>query len=285
MIGQRDLSYRQKRESKTEKGKSPSLITSVVNLVCKLPCWAPLFKKTCETLQVNQQTISLPRLPDAFTGYKILFMSDFHFEITPSPMERLLNVTLPEHDVVILGGDYFDKHEGVERALLKAFVDRFEKPIYAVLGNHDRSELIEMLESLGVHVLMNESAWLTQGDERLLLTGVDDVSQFNSAIQSRVAERSHEWFSGCKIMLSHAPDFLETAANNGYDLQLSGHTHGGQFTLWGYIAFKQTKFPFATAGAWSQKQMKGFTTTGIGSSRYPVRNVVPEMVQITLVGN
>jgi uncharacterized protein len=250
--------------------------------VCSWPLWATLFKDCCQSLVINEQTFSLPSLPPAFEGYRILFLSDLHLEITPNALETLNDTPLPEHDIVILGGDFFDCYEQACEVTLRRFLRNFSRPVYAVLGNHDHSDFIALLESLGVQVLFNSHSELTRGGDRVLLTGVDDVSQFRTPLHRQCAEQGQAAFRGCKIMISHSPDFLPDAAACGYDLQLSGHTHGGQFTVLNRVVFKQTQYDFALSGRWAYEGMQGFTSTGVGSSRYPVRNIAPEIALFTL---
>lgn len=275
------LDKRKAREANYSEAKK-SFTRQAFDLVCALPIWALLFRKNCERLVVNHTKFQLKDLPPEFNGYKILFISDMHLEIRPNPISALLDITLPEHDIVMLGGDFFDKTVDTEQELLESFLSKFTQPVYAVLGNHDSYKLIERLEKLNVQVLLNESIILKRANAELLLTGIDDVTSFESNLQYDSASQASQSFSGCKLLVSHNPDFLEQAAELNYNLQLSGHTHGGQFKIFNQIIFCQTKFDFATAGAWQHNNLAGFTSTGFGSSGYPIRNISPEIALIEL---
>jgi uncharacterized protein len=264
------------------KNKLARLAYTVLDSVCSIPIWAPLFKSCCQSVEINQQAFGLRDLPAIFNGYRMLFITDFHLEITPNALCNLDFSSFPPHDIVILGGDFFDRSESHDKGLLNRFLSGFTKPIYAVLGNHDSVSLLAMLEGFGVRVLLNESVSIERAGESFLLTGIDDVSQFNNGFQRDCVHQSAAEFSGCKVLISHSPDFLPTAAEQGYALQLSGHTHGGQFKIFNKVIFRQTKFDFATAGAWQHLDMMGFTSTGFGSSRFPIRNITPEIVLIEL---
>jgi predicted MPP superfamily phosphohydrolase len=272
-----------KRKHQEQKGHGTShLGNKMFSWVCEMPVWSRLFKNTCETVNINEQSFYLVNLPNAFRDFRILLITDMHLDITPNASVTLRHMKLPSHDIVVLGGDFFDSNHSVDKPTLHNFLSNFNQKIYAILGNHDNADMIDTLESKGVHVLFNTSVLLTRGIDELLLTGVDDVSQFWSHLHGMSSKEAADNFDGCKIMLSHSPDFLVDAQEAGYDLQLSGHTHGGQFTLFNQVIFKQTKFDFAMGGRWQYKTMQGFTSTGLGSSRFPIRNITPEISVITL---
>lgn len=281
----RQLSERKRYEIENAKyeGKTP-LLRKAVNMACSLPFWKPLFRGTCESIDVNNVEFSFPHLPDVFSGFGILYVSDLHLEIAPNPLENFLSMTLPEHDIVVVGGDIFDNYFEREMDKLDLFLSKFEKPVYVVLGNHDKLDLIKYLEDKNVRVLLNESVFIERDNQKFIMTGIDDVTYYKSELQKASCEDTAELFDGVKVMLSHNPDFLEVAAEAGYDLQLSGHTHGGQFKVFDYIVFPQTKFDFAIKGKWlvSGRNLQGFTSTGFGSSGYPIRNIRPEVAIIKL---
>jgi predicted MPP superfamily phosphohydrolase len=276
------LDARRHKENRTFKNRKPNLLRKAFARVCGWPIWATLFQGYCKQLIINHQTISLATLPASFNGYRILFITDTHLEITPNALPALQATTLPEHDIVLLGGDLFDDHSTFCEQKLHQFLAPFTQQVYAILGNHDKSGIIEALEAAGVHVLLNTSTYLTRGQEKVLLTGVDDVTYFGSQLNEQCVRDARFAFSGCAIIASHNPDFLTVAGQYDYDLQLSGHTHGGQFRIFNQVIFKETAFDFALSGRWQYKNMKGFTSTGFGSSRFPIRNILPEVVVVTL---
>src|SRR5437879_10461644 len=124
---------------------------------------------------------------------------------------------------------------------------------YFVTGNHEyysgAAAWVAELERLGVKVLMNEHVLLRHGNGALLVAGVPDYSahHFNPAQRSdpAAALAGAPANAGAKILLAHQPRSAAAAETAGYDLQLSGHTHGGQFWPWNlFVRFQQ---PF-TAG-------------------------------------
>jgi predicted MPP superfamily phosphohydrolase len=284
-LKQASLDARRYKESQAFKNRKPNLLRKAFARVCGWPIWATLFQGYCKQLIINHQTISLATLPASFNGYRILFITDTHLEVTPNALPAFQATTLPEHDIVLLGGDLFDNHNAFCEKKLQAFLAPFTQQVYAILGNHDKSDIIEALEAAGVHVLLNTSTYLTREEDKVLLTGVDDVTYFSSEWNEQCVNDARLAFTGCAIMASHNPDFLTVAGEHNYDLQLSGHTHGGQFRIFNQVIFKETAFDFALSGHWQYKNMKGFTSTGFGSSRFPIRNILPEAVVITLTSD
>ena len=273
------------RQRQEQSGFEPQLnvLQRAFRRVCAWPLWARLFSRYTQSLHLNHYTIPCPQLPKALEGYRILFVSDTHLDVTPNPLERHYRKAWPEHDVVFLGGDVFDDPASRCPDTLTRFLSQFSQPVYAVLGNHDSIALLPLLEERGVTVLLNNAVWLPHPSAAVLLSGVDDVSNFRNGLPRAHAVTIHNHIQAdFRIMLSHSPDFLPVAATCGYDLQLSGHTHGGQCRIMGRAIFKQTRYAFAVAGVWSHEGMTGFTTTGYGCSRFPIRNIHPEISLLTL---
>ena len=156
--------------------------------------------------------------------------------------------------------------------------------IYAVLGNHDSIAMVPDLEEMGIRVLLNECAVIDRGPASLYLAGVDDAHFYRADnIEKAAANIPHDSLS---ILLSHTPEIYRQAAHAGFDLMLSGHTHGGQICLPGGVPILlEAKIPRALgAGAWWRSGMAGYTSVGVGSSVVPVRfNNRPEITLHRLV--
>jgi predicted MPP superfamily phosphohydrolase len=283
MISYRKETILERKSLESNKSKDNNIVKSFLEkVVFPIPIWKHIFKRYCENLEVNNVTFKFNNLPKSFNDYKILFVSDLHLEIKPNPLNYLDKIELPEYDIVIIGGDFFDNTQNINENLLDLFLKKFKKPIYAILGNHDSYKIIDVLKSKNVEVLLNESILIEKNNEKIMLTGIDDVCSFNNGWQHAVSYKSSELFSGFKIMLSHSPDFLPVSESLGYSLQLSGHTHGGQFLILNKVLFPHTVFDFAISSDWEYKKMLGYTSTGFGNSGYPIRNIFPEISIITL---
>ncbi|MGA7932012.1 MAG: metallophosphoesterase [Kovacikia sp.] len=206
-------------------------------------------------LKVERLQLKIADLPRSLQGLKLVQFSDFHFDGNRLS-ERLLAQAIAasndaEPDLVVLTGDLItDDPAAIHNLLpwLKGLQSQYG--IYAILGNHDlryrrsRSEITHALSSIGIQVLWNEIAYPLGAE--LALIGLADLwsSEFNPA---PVMEQVHQNIP--RIVLSHNPDTAERLRSWRIDLQLSGHTHGGQIVLPGignpskYLAKLYGKIP------------------------------------------
>jgi predicted MPP superfamily phosphohydrolase len=150
--------------------------------------------------------------------------------------------------------------------------------VYAVLGNHDTILMVPSLEEMGMRVLLNECEPIARGADTMHLAGIDDAHFYRvDSIEKAAVNIPHRDFS---ILLSHTPEIYRQAAHAGFDLLLSGHTHGGQICLPGSIPITLSSVlpRHLGAGAWTYHDMAGYTSVGAGSSIVPVRlNCLPEI--------
>jgi predicted MPP superfamily phosphohydrolase len=152
----------------------------------------------------------------------------------------------------------------------------FEPP--ANPGRFNSIIMVPDLEALGIRVLLNESVAIDRDNSSIYLVGVDDAHFYRADnIEKAAAAVPHDCVS---VLLSHTPEIYRQAAHAGFNLMLSGHTHGGQICLPGGIPILlEADLPRAFgAGAWHHAGMAGYTSAGTGSSVVPVRfNSRPEI--------
>ena len=150
--------------------------------------------------------------------------------------------------------------------------------IYGVLGNHDTIRMVPELEEMGIRMLLNECEVISRNNQRIYLAGIDDAHYYRvDNIEKAASEIPHDGFS---ILLSHTPEIYRQAAHAGFDLLLSGHTHGGQICLPGSIPITlDSVLPrHVGSGCWKYHDMIGYTSVGVGSSIVAVRlNCLPEI--------
>ena len=181
--------------------------------------------------------IRLPRLPLAFDGFRIALFSDLHlYPFTPIEVIQdsvaLANSFQP--DLVILAGDFI-WHE-VEAAFdLVPVLSRLNPAIgtFAVLGNHDHRKgahiVTKALSQAGVHVLDNEGLSLQRATDSIYLAGIDSASDGMPLPAPAFGNRRGD---PATVVVVHEPDYiLALAPDYLFDLQLSGHSHGGQVRL------------------------------------------------------
>jgi predicted MPP superfamily phosphohydrolase len=233
-------------------------------------------------VEVRRNHISLTRLPTSFDGFTLLHLSDLHADMNQMAMRRVASLVRPlQYDVCVFTGDFRGKTFGpFEQALevLAPLMRALRGPLFGVLGNHDPVSMVPGLEALGIRVLLNECVAIERGDDRIHLAGIDDAHFYASgSIKRASAEVPRHNFS---VLLSHTPEVYQEAERAGFDVMLSGHTHGGQICLPGGIPITlDAKLPrHMGKGAWRHGGLRGYTSVGAGSSVVPVRfNCPPEI--------
>jgi predicted MPP superfamily phosphohydrolase len=196
--------------------------------------------------QVKEVPISINDLPEDFKGFRIVQITDLHVNPTfkrPSVEEIVEVVNGLNADIVALTGDLVDgsvSQLAVDVAPLENI--KSAKGNFFVTGNHEYysgvTSWIEEVKRLGFSVLLNEHQMITSGRAKILLAGVTDFrgGNFMTSHQSDPQKAlAGAPASSVKILLAHQPKSIFESAKAGYDLQISGHTHGGQFFPWNLL--------------------------------------------------
>ena len=250
------------------------------------------FVNARRTARVVRVDVPVAGLPSALDGFTIAQISDVHVgpTIKRPYVEAIVDaVNRLEVDVVAITGDLVD---GSVKQLARHTAPlanlRSRHGTYVVTGNHEyysgANAWIEELERLGAHVLMNEHVMIDHDGAPLALAGVTDFSahHFDASHKSDpgLALRGAP-DEAVKVLLAHQPRSAPSAEAAGYDLQLSGHTHGGQFWPWNlFVRFSQ---PF-TAGLHRLGRMQVYISRGTGYWGPPMRFGIPsEITRIRLV--
>lgn len=240
-------------------------------------------------VSLTEYECEFPQLPESFDGFSFVFISDMHLDgILPLGEKVIKKLEKTDYDLAVLGGDYRYFHEGNSKGseiAVSKVVDALKKrsEIVAILGNHDFYSNGLSLEKSGVTVLLNDIYEVKREDESIYFAGVDDQSLFEAAEIEQTAEMIP--VDAFKILLSHSPQVYPQAQKEGFDLQVSGHTHGGQICLPGrFPLMKGAPVPRDLVyGRWNYGKMKGITTSGIGVSVVTARFFCPpEIVKVTL---
>ena len=239
-------------------------------------------------VQVRSNAVRIPCMPIAFDGFTILHLSDLHADISGPALQRVAELVRGvDYDLCVMTGDYRGRTHGDCKPCLEGVArlrEALHGEIFAVLGNHDSIVMVPDLEALGIRVLLNECVAIERGPASIYLAGVDDAHFYRADnIEKAAAVIPHDSVS---ILLSHTPEIYRQAAHAGFDLMLSGHTHGGQICLPGGVPILlEADLPRAFgAGAWRHAGMAGYTSVGAGSSVVPVRfNNRPEITLHQLV--
>ncbi|WP_206956743.1 metallophosphoesterase [Trinickia acidisoli] len=237
--------------------------------------------------------VPIDELPAALVGLTIVQISDIH--VGPTIKARYVDAIVDavnrlEPDLIAVTGDVVDGSV--------AKLARHTKPLgrltarygtYLVTGNHEyysgAAQWVAEFERLGLHVLLNEHVVLEHQGTPFIVAGVTDYSagHFDEAHRSDpAAALAHAPRDvRFKLLLAHQPRTALAAANAGYTLQLSGHTHGGQFFPWNFFVRLQQPF---TAGLVKLDALWVYTSRGTGYWGPPKRLGAPsEITRLRLV--
>ena len=252
------------------------------------------FVNARRTAAVVAVDIPITGLPAALHGFTIAQISDIHVgpTIKRAYMHRIVEaVNRLGADMVAVTGDLVDGsvHElAAHVAPLASLSSRHGT--FFVTGNHEyysgaHAWVLE-LRRLGVQVLMNEHVVLRHDEARLLVAGVTDYGahHFDETHRSDPQRSLHGAPADVtlvKVLLAHQPRSATAASAAGFDLQLSGHTHGGQFLPWNWFVRLQQPF---TAGLNRLQQLWVYTSRGTGYWGPPKRFGAPsEITHLRLV--
>ncbi|MFD2443333.1 metallophosphoesterase [Bacillus sp. CGMCC 1.16607] len=244
-------------------------------------------------LKVASHSITHTDIPSSFNGFKIVQFSDTHlgFQYNLDQFKKMLNqINQLQPDVIFFTGDLMDAPNQYPYAeeiipLLKNLQAPFGK--YAIYGNHDHggygSDIYKnIMDQSEFTLLLNQSEQISMVDKsRIHIIGLDDAMlgkpNFSKAFHQIP---SNEY----KILLSHAPDLADEAVKYNVQIQLSGHSHGGQIKI-PFVGALITP-PFAkkyVEGFYEIENLLLYVNRGIGTTRLPFRFLSkPEITMFTL---
>jgi predicted MPP superfamily phosphohydrolase len=233
--------------------------------------------------RITRTTVRLANLPDAWRGRKAALISDLHLGPVRngSFLRRMVaKIVREEPDAIFIAGDLYDG-TAIDAGRAAEPLNKLKAPhgVYFVAGNHeqfgDDSKYLHAVASAGVRVLNNEKVEV----DGLQIVGVPYRNatrggHLASALHGVSLDRNR-----ASILLTHAPDHPEVAEAAGVSLQLSGHTHLGQFIPWSWMArriYRQFVYGLSRIG-----KMQVFTSSGAGTWGPPLRlGSNPEIVMI-----
>ncbi len=250
--------------------------------------YATLFEPN--RLKISQARVQMKRLPRRLDGLRIVLMADFHlFPFTSAKLvqQAIHEASALKPDLALFAGDfvYAEAEAAYELSPILAQLNA-KLGSFAVLGNHDHVKGAAIVQSAlrqsGIEVLNNRGVTLSIGPCGLYLAGVDSMAAGTPDVRAAFAALRSD---ASTLVLAHEPDTIDYYSQYvPIDLQLSGHSHGGQIRLpvvgpiilppWG------RRYP---RGLYQVKDSQLFTSQGIGMVDLPVRvNCPPEIAEITL---
>ena len=246
-------------------------------------------------IEVVEIDITIDNLGWNFNNLRILNLTDIPLGqwINPEYLDKLIDyVNTLNVDLVTLTGDYFSYvTKGYEQSLQDSFKkieSKYGK--FGVLGNHDHwmgsKKVRDIFTNSNVIDLSNDVYTLEKDGEFLNICGVDSCTVCADNLDKVLAKMKKDTPS---ILLAHEPDFAkQSSQTNRFDLQISGHSHGGQFII---PKFETTPFRGPNSrkypvGIYEVGNMIQYTSKGLGTNSFRLRvNCKPEITIITLKTN
>jgi predicted MPP superfamily phosphohydrolase len=233
--------------------------------------------------RITRTTVRLANLPAAWRGRRAALISDVHLGHVRngSFLQRMVaKIQREEPDAIFIAGDLYDG-TAIDAGRAAEPLNKLKAPhgVYFVAGNHeqfgDDSKYLGAIADAGVRVLSNEKVEV----DGLQIVGVPYRSATQKGHLASALRDIHLDRDRASVLLTHAPDHPEIAEAAGVSLQLSGHTHLGQFVPWSWIArriYRQFVYGLSRIG-----KMQVFTSSGAGTWGPPLRlGSNPEIVML-----
>ncbi|MGP4109272.1 metallophosphoesterase [Virgibacillus sp. L01] len=245
-------------------------------------------------LDINQQILSSSKIPKSFNNFKIIQFSDthigYHYSLDQfAELVKTINAQNP--DIIVFTGDLVDKphtynwNNELIKTLRKLKANHGK---YWIYGNHDHggygTDIVkDVMDKAEFHLLKNSYTSIKINNEEIALAGIDDVMLGNPDLEKTLANSDPNLFT---LLLAHEPDFADTTVHFPVDVQLSGHSHGGQVRL-PFIGHLYTPM-------YAEKYVQGkhilqnekltlYVNRGLGTTRLPYRFLCkPEIHTFTL---
>jgi uncharacterized protein len=248
--------------------------------------------------RIVHQDIALRRWPAQMDGFTVALLSDFHYDpyFSCHPLRAAISMVNDlRADLIALTGDFvstplFSSNDRQAAFAAEPCANLLSKlnaqhGLWAVMGNHDfftdQAHVIAALNAEGIRVLSNQSVPIEANGARFWLAGINDVlsrtADLRATLQSVPAGEA-------TVLLAHEPDYADRVAPFPVDLQLSGHSHGGQIRIPGivnlYLPELGRKY---VLGLYKIGQLTLYTNAGLGTVNLPVRlNCPPEITLLTI---
>lgn len=249
-----------------------------------------------EQFKVETVSLKLPRLSRGFSGLRVAQISDIHMGgwMNSERLQKVVDLVIAQKpDLLLITGDFLigDHPLGFSQQAVEDLIATLSPlaaslPTFAVLGNHDywadAETVRNILSSCSIRDLSNAVFTLKREGESMHLCGVDDVWAGDVRLEEVIAQLSDD---SAAILMAHEPDFADTSAATGrFDLQVSGHTHGGQVALpmigTPILPYLGKKYP---SGLYQVGNMLQYTNRGVGMTRLTIRiNCPPEITIFVL---
>lgn len=262
-------------------------LAASVSLVASYPVFIERY-----IVLTNTYRIAVPNLPTAFSGLRIVHLTDLHygFLVPLTLIKSVINrANKLKPDIIVCTGDYVhEKDSTVQINAVWPVLSQLTAPlgVYSVLGNHDHWADTERSDYWLKHTkqdLRYKAVRLERNGQHLWLAGTGDLWEDHRNLDGILGNVPD---SECRIVLSHNPDTADTEYSSRVDLMISGHTHGGQVNIpfIGTPVLPVKNKNYSSGLKHSLRGSKVFISKGIGWAIYPVRfNCYPEIAVLELM--
>lgn len=227
---------------------------------------------------IETNDFNLGKATDNNFDLKVIQISDLHLQTLNGQLKRLAkNINEQKPDLILITGDSVDTKKNV--FVLNQFLGLIHNDIkkFAILGNWeywggvDLEELRQSYALNNCELLINNSRQITLKNKTISITGIDDYVGGNADIDVALKEFKK---SDYHIILNHCPEYGDIISEKlkgkvAYDFMLSGHTHGGQINIFGFVPFKPQGSGNYLKGWYNDKNI--YVSKGIGTSIFPAR--------------
>lgn len=246
------------------------------------------FYRAIHKVEIKNVVIPIPDLHPELAGFKIVQISDIHIgpTIKKDFLESIVNrINELNPDFVAITGDLVDGSVHKLKDHISPLGDLKSKyGSYFVTGNHEYYSgvlsWIPEIRNLGINVLLNQNEIIRHGNAKLLVAGVTDYKAHN-IIPSHASDPNKAVFSredsDFKVLLAHQPNSIFEGTKAGFDLQLSGHTHGGQYFPGNFLIHLFQKF---VAGLYKHENTWLYVSSGTGYWGPPLRIGAPAEITV-----
>lgn len=249
-------------------------------------------------LEVTYHTVESRLIPSAFDGFKIVHLSDYHNDTVPQLMSEVRD---ENPDLIVCTGDMADDKGSYAPAVRLVEKLQTVAPCLMVSGNHDlwRNDFGSMekeMNAAGAKFLHNERVFITKGDDKISVCGIDDPYICNEKKIKHYIKKAAldvSGYDGFEMLLFHRANLLDELTGFGFDLILAGHMHGGHMRIPGVggVAAPRTSwqagegilFPRYFGGRFESDGTTMIVNRGLGNPMFIPRVFNrPEMIVIKL---
>lgn len=250
------------------------------------------------SLEIRQENILSNKISNAFHDKRIIQFSDTHlgFNYSIKDLQKLVKqINQREPDIIVFTGDLIDNPEEINSEDHGPIIDALlplSAPLgkYWIYGNHDHGGygteiILEIMEAAGFTLLQNSHVEIQEQNDSLILAGIDDLMLGEPDLPATLQDANPDLLT---ILLAHEPDFADEAVKYPIDVQLSGHSHGGQVRLpiIGHLYTPLYAEKYVLGKYNIQHKLQLFVNAGIGTTRLPYRLFCkPEIHEYTLKAN